>query len=220
MKKLRMRKKKKVTPNPYARVNWEKAAILFQQPINSAAQTKSFPSTRQILRLLAAAGSIGLIFAFPGAAPALGSLVLGKKSYPRWQTRKVINQLGQQKYVTIHENDDGSVTVKTTHRGILRALTYQLESMQLKKPRKWDKKWRVVMFDIPDKHKRVRELFRVRLKQLELDQFQESVYISPYPCFDEIEFLRELYGVPFSIKYLLVEKIEDDEFLRTRFELE
>jgi len=59
----------------------------------------------------------------------------------------------------------------------------------------------------------------MRLRQLGLYQLQKSVFVSPYPCFDEIEFLRELYGERLSVQYLLVEKLEDDDWLRDRFQL-
>ncbi len=55
------------------------------------------------------------------------------------------------------------------------------------------------------------------LRQLELYPLQKSVFVSPYPCFDEVEFLRELYGVAFTVRYLLVERIEKDEFLKQHF---
>lgn len=214
------REKKKISHNPYAQIDWDKAAALFQKPLNSSAnKSKSFISIKQLLQVLAAAGTIGLLFAFPGAAAGISALVLGRKSYPRWQTKQIIGQLSRQKFVEIKYNNDDTVTVKITHKGMLRALTYRLDAMELKKPKAWDRKWRVVIFDIPEKYKRVREIFRMRLRQLGLYQLQESVYISPYRCFDEIEFLRELYGVAFTVKYLLVDKVEDDEFLKDRFDL-
>lgn len=210
---------KKISTNPYAKIDWDKAAALFQKPLNSANKAKSFVSIKQLLQFLAAAGTIGLVFAFPGAATGIGALVLGKKSFPRWQTKQIIGQLTRQKFITPEYNDNGTVTVKITHKGMIRALTYRLNTMELKKPKTWDGKWRVVIFDIPEKHKRVREIFRMRLRQLGLYQMQESVYISPYRCFPEIEFLRELYGVSFTVKYLLVDKVEDDEFLKNHFDL-
>lgn len=215
--KNKTNKKKIRDPNPYAQIDWEKASRLFQRPILSS-KKQSFPPVREILHTLAAVGAIGMIFAFPGAAPAIGSLVLGENSYGRWKTKKTIMQLKKQKFVTIKENTDDTVTVRITKQGIVRALTHQLDNMQLKKPGVWDKRWRVVIFDIPDKYKKVRDIFRMRLRQLNLYQLQESIYISPYPCFSEIEFLRELYGIPYTVKYLLVEKIEDDEELRQHFE--
>lgn len=204
---------------PYANIDWEKAAILFKKDGGLKEGTKKFPSARNILKVLAAVGTIGMIFVFPGAAPVLGSLVLGDRQYTRWQTKQVISGLGKRKYVKIEYLDDGRVRVHITKKGFVRALTYEVESMSLNKPKKWDGRWRVVIFDIPKKYGRVRDLFRMRLIQLGLYQLQESVYVSPYPCFNEVEFLRELYGVSFTVQYLLVVKLEDDQYLRDHFEL-
>lgn len=204
--------------NIYTDIDWEKAKVLFQRPLENS-KTKSL-AVRDILKILAVAAGIGAIFIFPGAAPALGSLILGRKSYNRWQVKHVISRLGKQKYAEIEYLRDGKVRVKITRDGLARALTYELETMHIKKPRRWDGKWRVVVFDIPNKYRRVRDIFRMRLRQLGLYKFQESVYVSPYPCSLEVEFLREIYGVAVTVKYLLVEKIEDDSFLRSHFNLQ
>ncbi|OGG14227.1 hypothetical protein A2773_06410 [Candidatus Gottesmanbacteria bacterium RIFCSPHIGHO2_01_FULL_39_10] len=218
MKKLIRSYKRKRARNPYAKINWEKAAVLFDKPFVVEGES-NFPQVKQILQVLAAAGAVGLVFAFPGAALALGMIAFGKKSYPRWQSSQIIGQLERQKYVETKENKDGTTTVKITKKGMVKALTYRLDTLMITKPKRWDKKWRVVIFDIPIKYNRVRDIFRSRLVQMGMYQLQESVYIYPYSCFSEIEFLRELYGVPFTARYLLVEHIENDDFLKYHFEL-
>lgn len=218
-KRIIKRSKNKNKQSLYAKIDWEKTKELFKQPYNSPKESKLFPTTREILHILAAAGAIGLTFAFPKAGAEIGRFLLCDDSYSDWRSNQIISQLRKQKYISIKYNQNGSVTTKITKNGMVRALTYQLDSMVLSKPKRWDKKWRVIIFDIPNKYKRVRDVFRLRLQQLELHQLQESVYISPYPCFDEIEFLRELYGVAFKVQYLLVDKIEDDRFLQNHFEL-
>lgn len=220
MRSIKGRKRNKKQINIYVDIDWEKAKVLFQRPLESRESKTESLQIRNVLKVLAAAAGIGIIFIFPGAAPALGSLILGGKSYDRWQVKRVISRLKKQKYVGIEYLSDGKVKVKITKDGLVRALTYELESMQIKKPKRWDGKWRVVTFDIPNKYKRVRDIFRMRLRQLGLYQFQESVYVSPYPCFNEIEFLREIYGVAVTVRYLLVETIEDDSFLRSYFNLQ
>ncbi len=205
--------------SPYANIDWEKAVALFTKNKEIEYKTSKIPSAKDILRILAGVGTIGAIFVFPGAALALGSLFLGEKQYGRWQTKQVISQLGKRKYAEIEYLNDGRVRERITKAGLTKALTYELENIRLKIPKKWDGKWRVIIFDIPKKYNRVRDLFRMRIKQLGLYKLQESVYVSPYPCFDEVEFLRELYGVSFTVEYLLVEKLEDDQYLRVRFEL-
>lgn len=205
--------------SPYAKIDWEKASILFQRPLPKREQTRQYPSTKEILHISAAAGAVGMMFIFPGAAVGLGALMLGGQRYSRWGTRRVISQLAKQRYVSVEEKTDGTVTVRITKQGMVRALTYNLETLQVQKPKRWDKKWRLVIFDIPERYRRLRDMFRLRLRQLGLYPLQESVFISAYSCFDEVEFLRELYGVAFSVRYLVVEKVEDDAFLLQRFGL-
>ena len=214
----RSKRKNKKGRSPYVNIDWEKASQLFNQPLKSK-DSKLYPAVKEILHILAAAGTIGISFAFPKAGSTIGSLLLKGNSYQGWRINQITNQLVERKFIEIIYNDDNMITVKITTNGMVRALKYQLDSMIIKKPGRWDKKWRVVIFDIPEKYKKIREIFRMHLKQLSLYQLQESVYVSPYPCFNEIEFLRELYGIPLKVQYLLVVKIEDDDLLRSHFDI-
>ncbi len=51
---------------------------------------------------------------------------------------------------------------------------------------KWDKKWRVVIFDIPQELHRERNNFRKKLKSLGFHMLQKSVFVFPFPCESEI----------------------------------
>lgn len=42
----------------------------------------------------------------------------------------------------------------------------------------WDGKWRIVIFDIPEKYKRIRDLFRRKLKVWGFKLWQQSVWIT------------------------------------------
>lgn len=46
------------------------------------------------------------------------------------------------------------------------------------KKEKWDGFWRVVIFDIPEENKRIRNVLRETLKVLEFKQLQKSVWVS------------------------------------------
>lgn len=218
MKKNTIKSRRK-PHSPYTHINWEKASLLFKSSAGENKNKSVYPQVKEVLRILAAVGAVGMVFAFPGAAIGIGSIMLGKNSYSRWSTKKIVDQLARQKYVKVKENVDGTTTLYITKRGMTKALTYQLDLMKLTKAKYWDKKWRVVIFDIPDKYKYIRDIFRMRLVQLGLHKLQESVYVSPFRCFDEVEFLRELYGVAFTVRYLLVDRIEDDSFLKQYFHL-
>lgn len=213
------KKKREQRINLYSNVDWEKAVKLFQKYPSQVSQNHKYPPVKDILSVLAKVGGIALIFAFPGAAPAIGALFSEKNSYEPWKVRNTVYGMAKRKLVTVEESDDGRVVVRITKNGLTKALGYKLDEMELIKPKKWDGRWRAVIFDIPEKYRRLRDVFRMRLRQMGLYLLQESVYVSPYPCFDEVEFLRELYNVSFRAKYLLVERIEDDEKLRRHFSL-
>ena len=51
---------------------------------------------------------------------------------------------------------------------------------------KWDGKWRVVIFDIPQELHNKRNRFRKRLKLLGFYMVQKSVFAFPYPCEGEL----------------------------------
>ncbi len=220
MARLLSRKKTLRKTNPYAHIDWKKAEALFQNPPPFTSHEKQSSITVQkILQKLAHVGDLGFLFLFNADKPGIEGVILGETSRGNWRTKQVIDRFIKQRYVTIHEHDDGRCTVKITKIGMVRALTYQLNTMQLRKQKTWDRKWRVIIFDIPNKYRRTRDIFRMRLIQIGLYRLQESVYVSPYPCFDEVEFLRELYGVSFTVRYLLVERIEDSGTLLRHFSL-
>ncbi|OGG29588.1 hypothetical protein A2971_00925 [Candidatus Gottesmanbacteria bacterium RIFCSPLOWO2_01_FULL_46_21] len=213
-------KKRRPKKSAFARIDWEKAVALFHEPPKQEKESGTYPSTKEILSFLAGVGVIGLILAFPPAIGGVAAFIrLGRRDYSGWGMRRTLRRLKKQKYISVSEDDKGNVTVQITEQGMTRALSYKLETMVLAKPKSWDKKWRVVAFDIPEKYKRLRDVFRMRLGQLGLYQLQESVYVSPYQCFKEIEFLRELYGVAFTVRYIVAARIEDDESLKQRFQL-
>src|SRR3989344_3239456 len=58
---------------------------------------------------------------------------------------------------------------------------------------KWDKKWRIVIFDIPQKFNKERNRFRYKLKNTGFYMLQKSVFVFPYPCEEEFrEICQEL----------------------------
>lgn len=96
-------------------------------------------------------------------------------------------------------------------------LKYQIDDIKLKKPAAWDKKWRLVMFDIPQEYRLARDAFRKKLKDLKFHQLQKSVFLTPYPCEDEIDFIAEIFDVRKHTLFLIVEGFEGEEKLRYLF---
>lgn len=176
------------------------------------------PRTKDILKLLAGGAIIGLSFVFPTLPMAIAPFIIDSNKYNRRDINHILTRLNRQKLVEIIE-ENGNTVVKITEEGRVRALRYKLYEMEVKRPKAWDGKWRMVIFDIPEKFKRMREIFRQHLKIMGFYPLQKSVWVHPFPCFDEVEFLRQIYHVGISVTYVVAEKIEGSEDIKSRFDL-
>lgn len=206
-----------------SKVNWEKIEKIFATDTNLikkvlAKDEERNPHVAEILKLLAGGSIIALSLVFPTLPMALAPLILKNKSYNQALFNQTIKRLERQKLVEIFIEGEHTL-VRITHEGKVRALRYKLSEIQVKKPKIWDKKWRVVIFDIPEKYKRAREIFRDHLKGMGFYMLQRSVWVYPYPCFDEIEFLRQIYRVEIDVTYILAQRIENSENLIDHFQL-
>ncbi len=119
----------------------------------------------------------------------------------------------------------GWVVWKETGKGVELAVTEKgrvyWQRLQISQPlyeKHWDQNWRLVIFDIPNTKKKARDTLRLAMKQLGLKQLQESVWVSPYPCGDEITYLRNLYGINPFVR-IVEGQIENDQNLRDHFKL-
>ncbi len=167
----------------------------------------------------------------------LGGLALGLSGSPKryfkilkeinkeWEKiearalRRAIRSLYESKLIAEKQNPDGTITIILTEKGKQKALTYDFENMEIKKPQKWDGKWRVVLFDIPEKRKKFRESLRFHLKQLKFYEFQKSVFVHPYNCKDEIDYLIEFYDIRRFVRFIVADSIDNELHLEKHFGL-
>ncbi len=68
----------------------------------------------------------------------------------------------------------------------------------------WDKKWRLVIFDIPESHRATRDKLRRALSALGMGILQSSVWISPQDIKTEIEHLEKKYKLLHQLKFFEV----------------
>ena len=62
--------------------------------------------------------------------------------------------------------ENGQIYINLTDRGRKLAGWLQIDALNIKKPKKWDKKWRIIIFDIAQLRVLYREVFRGKLKEL------------------------------------------------------
>lgn len=89
----------------------------------------------------------------------------------------------------------------------------------LKRPRRWDGRWRIVMFDIWEKRRHVRDRLRGLLCRIGFVKIQNSVWAYPYDCEEVIALVRAELKVGRGVSYLIAEALEGDKGLREQFGL-
>ena len=92
--------------------------------------------------------------------------------------------------------------------------------MTLPKPAEWDKKYRILIFDIWEKRKRTRDALRDFLARLGFVRLQDSVWVYPYECEEIAALLKSRFRVGNGLLYIVAESIENDRWLRKAFDLE
>lgn len=173
--------------------------------------------TKQILLALGAGLVITTIMILPGSAAMFKPLV------KRFRTKrqgfiKSIAAMKRDRLIDFKEEGDLSKII-ILEKGRKKLLEYDLDNLEIKKPKKWDGIWRIVIFDIPEDEKIARNVLRLKLKELGFYQLQKSVFIYPYPCLNEIQFIEEIFKVGPYINFIEARKIEGDEWLKSKFGL-
>ena len=133
---------------------------------------------------------------------------------------RTIDSLRQNKLITYKEKNNGTCIVSITRAGKKKVKEWDLEHMIIKKPVQWDKRWRIVTFDIREDKKKARDALRRMLKRLGFYRLQRSVFVHPYSCRPEIEFLCSLYDLPErDVLYFSTDRIPNELFLKKYFKI-
>lgn len=131
-----------------------------------------------------------------------------------WGIKEAVKQLEEMKYIKIDKNGK---RVYLINKGALELLKYKIKQV---KP-EWDKKWRIIIFDIPEKRRNQRDFLRKQLKWLGFRELHKSVWVFPYDIKKEIEDLLTIcdFETEGDVRILTVEKIESDKDLKKKFGL-
>jgi len=142
----------------------------------------------KILKVLKAIGIGGMVLvalSHPRGAAAVLRWVESESRkkeirFKRAEFLKALWYLKKRKYVEVLEQNGQFVKIKISGKGIERVKKFDLDNLRIKPMKKRDRKWRIVIFDIPDKKKRARDVLRGKLKELGFYQLQKSVFVCPW----------------------------------------
>lgn len=170
-----------------------------------------------ILNILLGVGLLTTAIVAPNAVQ-LFKYFLPRNSQDRWELKRSLSRLekgGLVKKRTTNGEDYYTLTLL----GNERAKKYRLHSMKITPQKKWDGLWRLVMFDVPEEKKMARRGINLVLKKFGCAQYQKSVFITPYPCSKEIDFVGECFDSRKYLRVITARDVEGSERVKKAFRL-
>ena len=173
-----------------------------------------YANAAAILKLVGTGAFLAASIAIPNL-PRILKPFLQENEYEVWKRfnipylKRTLKRLEKQKLVIIKDKENCQI-VEITNAGRRRILKYTLDELAIGKPKFWDKKWRLVSYDIPKKLSGLRTIFKDYLDIWGFYPLHESVLLHAYPCEKQVEFLREYLGIGEYVRIFQVSKIEND----------
>jgi|SRR3989344_5657259 len=169
--------------------------------------------TKEIL-FIAAAGPIILSSLFlPNAPQMLKPFLKWRKDWDKIDHRLIYNaikRLNRKRLIELIQKGDKTY-IKITSGGKELIKNFDYDNLALPVHKNWDQKWRMVIFDVPKKKDKERRALSQKLKEIGFYPLQESVFIYPYDCRDETDFICEFLDVGNYVNYCLVETLDKRE---------
>lgn len=165
---------------------------------------------KAVITSLAVAGGIGIAVVAPNLANVLGKTLSAQL---KQTTQRSLTRLVKHGYIRL----DGG-TARLTQKGEKCAALMGEGKLVPKKPKRWDRKWRILIFDISNRSKR--DQVRKTLRTLGLCRLQNSVWVYPYDCEDLITLLKADFRIGKDLLYIVADAVEHDKALRYHFGLE
>lgn len=167
-----------------------------------------------ILGTVQAAGLIGIALVAPNAIQYMDKLGLLVSPHQQKTINRSSKKLVKDGYLVW---SDGKL--RLTKKGEHTLTHLKLATALEQKPKRWDTKWRVLIFDIPEYRRNTRDTLRRTLKSIGFTQLQQSVWIYPYDCEDFITLLKAEFKIGKDIIYMIVDSVENDRSLKEHFKL-
>lgn len=181
-------------------------------------QEKIKSIAKVVLGVVGVAGVLTIATIAPNSVQMLKIFGLNDKKYKTKSVYSSLKRMQNQRLIEITDNGD-ETTISITEKGKKKFLSYNFETMTVLIPKKWDGKWRIVGFDIPEKKKQAREALRNKMRELGFMTLQKSLFVLPYDCKKEIEFIGEFFRVNKYIIYVEATFINNQEYYKEQFGL-
>ena len=137
----------------------------------------------------------------------------------RYRTKSVLFRLKQKGEIEFVERDGKKYARLTEHGERTLALLQQKMGVANGIKKKWDRRYRLVIFDIPERRKKTRDRLRMEMHELGFLRIQDSAWLYPHDCEELIALLKADLRIGKDVLYAVVEEIENDAWIKKHFGL-
>ena len=180
----------------------------------SKRRTKRNEVRKIILETVRAAGIISVAIIAPNVLGAMAKVGL----IPHGRQGEIVRRSIDRMYAQGLLRHVGS-SLALTREGERSLRKLQLKTFRMNTPLRWDKKWRILVFDIPERQRRLRDGIRRTLLANGFVRLQDSVWIYPYDCEDWVNLWKAELRVGKELLYLIADTVEGDSGLKRKFNL-
>jgi len=174
---------------------------------------------KTLLTLLVIGGVMSVVALSPNLFTVYGRFARRRTFFQKRSWQDATRYLRQKKFIELRGKGRNEKTIHLNSRGLNFTLTKAFRELRIHKPKEWDRMWRIVIFDVPDQDKWMRDEFRRKLKELGFYQMQKSVFVFPYPCENELRFLVDLFSMHRYTRLIRTEFLEGDRDIKDYFGL-
>ncbi len=171
-----------------------------------------------LLNTLYIAGVLGVAVVAPKMLSLLKHLDPQKKGSRKSSVNTAIKRL-QEKGLVVWEKSGNGIFLRLTNEGERTLKFIERNEFKITKPKKWDEKWRVIIFDIKETKRGLRDKFRRTLVRIGFLKLQDSVWVYPYNCEELMTLLKADFMMGKEILYIIADSIENDKWAKNHFGL-
>lgn len=180
------------------------------QKINKSAEILAYISKKRVIGLSDLAGARELL-----------NLYSSTEAAPGLARRRIIDTvalLARQGFISVG-TIDGEKIYKLNLKGKRHLESYLIVKQGITKTARWDGKWHLVTFDIPEPKKIARNNLIIHLKNQGLVNYTKGLWLTPYSPTSFVRGLTKQLGIEKQVKLITATTIDDEKRWRKHFGL-
>lgn len=147
-------------------------------------------------------------------APNIVQILRPKNTREKYKHNQTIKKLFDDKIIYLFGEE-----IQLTEKGKELLGIIQVEEIKIFPKDEWDGVWHIVCYDVPEGKKKARDYFRGKLAETGFKFIQDSLWVYPYECKEEIAIIAQNLGIAPFVAYLNTDYLPQQEKLIKYFSL-